>query len=91
MTPFEIDILFHYYTTPTEHRGVTENPPIGPSTMQWLVDEGLLAVRKERSQYGATYECTKRGECWINHVCNLPLPEWSMPATLPLDEREGAG
>lgn len=32
MTPFELDILIHYYSFQTEHPVVENNPPIWGST-----------------------------------------------------------
>lgn len=80
MTPFEIEILIHYYVSPTPHRVELENSPIWPETRAWFLAQGLLAARTESSRYGATYECTKRGEAWINYICQLPLPtqQWVM-------------
>ena len=81
MTPFELDILFHYYVSPIEHRVVIDNPPIWARTRQWFLDENLLQVRKQHSIHGATYEVTGRAMCLINHIMALPLPvnDWRMP------------
>jgi len=81
MSPLQIEILLHYHCFPSEHEIVHRNPPIWPETRMWFLAEGLLAERSPPSPYGATYECTERGRAWIEHVCNLPLPEqqWRMP------------
>ena len=77
MTPFELDILLHYYAQATEHPVVFENPPIWAETRNRLLDEGLLV--KAPSDYGATYKTGARANVLIEHIINLPLPEWKMP------------
>ena len=81
MTPFEIDILLHYYVSPDRHRVEIDNPPIWRETRQWFLDNDLLRHREPTIKSDASYEVTERGKAWIEHVCSLPLPvaTWVMP------------
>ncbi len=75
MTPFELDILLHYYACCDDHPVVLNNPPIWWETRQWMLDEGLLVVANAIS----SYKIGERGKVLIDHITNLPLPVWRMP------------
>jgi hypothetical protein len=79
MTPFSIEIVLHYYYSPEEHRG--SHAPIWGGTIQFLLDEGLLAKRAELSEYGASYEATEKGRAYVEALCAMPFPvqKWVMP------------
>ena len=78
--PLEIDILIHYYTTPTEYRE-GDDFPIRGETMQRLIELGLLTQRDKPSKYGATLEATEKCAALIEAWCNTPLPVqvWVIP------------
>ena len=79
MTPFELDILLHYYTRIGDHPVVAANPLIWPETREDFLREELLARTTEGS-YSA-YVITDRARAYIKAVLALPLPvkQWVMP------------
>lgn len=78
MTPFELDILLHYYACCDDHPVVRNNPPIWAETREMFLSLGLLSVCNEGS---ATYKQTERLVVFIEHICGIPLPvqKWVMP------------
>lgn len=80
MTPFEFDILLHYYVSSAPHRVELENPPIWPETRAWLLAEGLLELRSP-TESGGAYRATERAKAYIEHVLATPLPvsKWVIP------------
>jgi hypothetical protein len=79
MTPFELDILLHYYARADEHHAVVENPPIWRESRQWFIDSNLLKARTDLR--ANSYEVTERGKVYIEAILALPLPvaTWRMP------------
>ena len=75
MTPFELDILLHYYCRADDHPSMRNPPPIWAETIRDLYDaqlltgEGIVTIHK----------ITERGRVLIAHMLSLPLPEWKMP------------
>ena len=78
MTPFELDILLHYYCRGDDHRVVSENPPIWKETRQMFLDENLLRQRSH-TERDNSYAITERSKVLIEHILSLPLPKWTMP------------
>lgn len=78
MSPLMIDMLLHYYTTPTEYRDGDLSAPAVREAIEWFKDNGMLEVVMGKS---ATYGVTPKAVAWIEHVCSLPLPKqvWVMP------------
>ena len=81
MTPFELDILLHYYSCIDDHEVTRRNPPIWPSTMAALKECGLLAEREEPLSDQSLYYLTDRGHAYIEAVLEVPLPvqKWVLP------------
>lgn len=81
LTPYEIEIVLHYYYSPEEHPECAGNSPAWRSSVDMLLAEGVLQLRKEPSQYGATYESTERSRVYIEALKDVPLPvqKWVMP------------
>lgn len=79
MTPFELDILLHYYSSASEHEAVLNNVPIWPETREWFLRSGLL--EPHASDHGASYRTTEKARVFIEYIMSLPLPvqEWKMP------------
>lgn len=79
VTPFQIEILFHYYTWADDSPAVKLRPPILESTMQWFADQDLIMPS---SVSDPLYLITDRGRAWCEHVCGLRLPDqklvWAM-------------
>ena len=76
MTPFELDILLHYYSCGGEHEAVRDNVMIWPETRTWFLENGLLEAWDGDHQ---SYRTTARANCLIEHILALPLPVWTMP------------
>lgn len=78
MTPFELDILLHYYARADQHRVVRENPPIWERTKVDMIKEELL---KPSSFAAETFEIGERGKAYIEHILSIPLPvkQWVIP------------
>lgn len=80
MTPFELDILLHYYGCADDHPVVQRNPPIWPETRDAFLETELMefAVPGE----SATYRLTARGKAYIEYVLAVPLPvvKWVLTA-----------
>lgn len=82
MTPLIIEILLHYFYSPTEYRNGDLSAPAVRDGIVWLRDEAMLIrTRAERNEYGSTYEVTDRGRAHIENLKALPLPisKWVMP------------
>ena len=79
MTPFEIRVLLHYFTTPSEPP--EQNAPIFPATIQKFLEDGLIQRVQEVGPDGAKYETSNRGEAYCKALTELPLPvqKWVMP------------
>ena len=80
MTPFELDILLHYYGHADDHPVVNARPPIWEGTLEAFLSEGLLeGILK--TEHGATIRLTDRGRAYIDYVLAVPLPVrcWKLP------------
>jgi hypothetical protein len=78
MTPFEIDVLLHYYTRPTDHEVLQRNPPIWTETRTRFVADGLLEVSSNRC---TAFKITDRGRAYVEALQRVPLPiqKWVQP------------
>jgi hypothetical protein len=79
VTPFEIDILMHYYTTPGDHERSAY-----PGVVEALADlarQDLLEPLPQPTEYGANWRLTERGEVYCVALTRVPLPvkRWVMP------------
>ena len=83
MTPLEIDILLHYYTTPVDYRDGDFSAPAVRKAVDEFVADGLLRPTKQKSGGigPLSYETTERAQVFLQALCALPLPElrWVMP------------
>ena len=75
MTPYEFDILLHYYGHANDHPQMSNPPPIWRGTIDCFLDEQLLQKDGNRK----TYKLGERGKVLVEAALNLPLPEWKMP------------
>ena len=80
MTPYEIDILLHYYARCEDHGDVERKPPIWPSTLLYFLEQELLATANAEAQ--AHYAITDRGRAYVEALQRVPLPVqvWVMPS-----------
>lgn len=84
MTPFELDILLHYYGCADDHPVIERNPPIWPETRNAFISEKLLEAEPCVAPPGypqRTYRLTPRGRAYVKFVLAVPLPEqsWVLP------------
>jgi len=83
MTPYELDILLHYYYSPIDHEP-RPGDNIYKGTMISFVSLGLLdenkddPLEKRNNIDKVKYVKTERLQCFIDHICQLKLPEWTM-------------
>lgn len=88
MTPFQIDIMLHYYTRADDWRNGDHSAPICKETFDWFLDQGLLThanFHVERFEDGtikARWKLTDRGLAYVEAIKQVPLPEqaWVVPA-----------
>lgn len=61
LTISQIMILLHYYVMAKEHPDCEERKPSWRADIDGLFDHGLIAPRTSSTQFGSSYEVTKRG------------------------------
>jgi hypothetical protein len=93
MTPFEIDIMLHYYCHADDHPHLRNEPPIWRGTMQAFLDQGLLVFVPEQARdtnYPQTYRLTERGKAYCEQLQAVPLPVqiWVSPSDATVIGRE---
>lgn len=78
MTPYEIDVMLHYYTRVNDHECVATNPPIWRPTIDDFLGLGLLELKASSD---ATYAITDRGKAYCEHLCAVQVPvcKWVQP------------
>lgn len=87
MTPFQLDILFHYYCRAADWRNGDHSAPICKETFDWFLAEGLVKhanFHVERFEDGAVkarYALTERGMAYVGAIMRVPLPvrAWIVP------------
>ena len=77
MSPYEIEILLHYYACLDDHPQMYSPPPIWRDTINWFLQNQLLQDNGKADD--AAYKITERGNVLIRAMCALPLPVWTMP------------
>jgi hypothetical protein len=77
VTPYEINILLHYYSRAEDHPDISRNPPIWRPTMFSFAERGLICD----GTHGVSYGLTDRGRAYIEALQRIPLPQqvWVMP------------
>lgn len=81
MTPYEIDVLLHYYCRAVDHPDMERNPPVWKPTILQFVGEGLLAVATSK---GMCYSLTERGQAYVDALQRVPLPRSAWIVDWPL-------
>ena len=69
MTPNDIDVLLHCYTSPEPHP--RQDAPAVRESIQWFLTEGLIQPEKDRG----VYSTTDRGAAHVRQLCALPWPK----------------
>lgn len=72
MTPFELDVLLHYYGHADDHPHMFNPPPIWRETILRFIQEAVL--QENAVINGQLYSLTERGRCYIDYILALPLP-----------------
>jgi len=67
MSPFELEVILHYYYTSIEM--ATESRSLLASTIAKFIECELL------EQFDEGFNVTKRGKTYIEAILALPLPE----------------
>lgn len=78
MTPNDIEILLHYYTTPIQHERIHV---LGVAkAIASFIERGIIVIREE-NEFGNPYEVTEKGEKLVEMLCNTPDPvnKWMDP------------
>lgn len=73
MTPNDIDILLHYYTTINSHPRL-EAPAVRESIDGFLKDGILDHCNADPSQKHGLYYTTERGNALVALLCSTPYP-----------------
>lgn len=74
MTPYELNLLLHIYTSPAPHE--SHNLSLYNETLRDFVRLGVVIADKSTmhsNQY--VMNVTALGEAWIKTILNTPLPE----------------
>lgn len=84
MSPMQIKLILHAYACPFPYGG-QESAATVEHTYDELVALGLV----EESPMLSVWQVTPMGECFVNAVTNLPLPEqkWVMPSAPRSNEK----
>ena len=69
LTPFDVEILLHYYGSSTEHRNA--DSPAGISALSDFVQKGLIIKRANGTHYG-NMDALKP---YVDALCAIPLPK----------------
>lgn len=82
MSPFELQILLHYYGTKTDFRDGDLSASAAKSAIADFLEKDLLklnTVASTEGRIGAKYRIAARGRVFVEALCATPLPIWSMP------------
>lgn len=79
MTPNDIDVLLHYYTSPEPHEQV--NAPSVREAIASFVEREIFVCRPVVNAYGNSYEVTEKGRKLVVMLCATPDPvhKWLDP------------
>lgn len=81
MSPYEIGVLLHYYSSACDHDDIHKNPPIWRPTIEKFIADGLLES-PGHDHWHRTYRLTERGKFYVvEGLCAIPLPthKWEIP------------
>ena len=79
MTPYEIDILLHYYSRAEDHEDIHRKPPIWQPTLRRFLDDELLQPTANGAD--VIYAISERGTAYVEALQRIPLPVqiWVIP------------
>jgi hypothetical protein len=80
VTPLHIHLMLHFYAIAEPYIPAPRSSIASVKFTQQLINMGLISV-SETSENG--FRCTERGECYVEALKKLPLPEavteWRIP------------
>ena len=81
MTPLEIEILLHYFTSAIDHPDVFDPPPSQKEAFGRFVANGYLEDNSKCGQIGEgemVYSATEKLHVYCEALCRVPEPrqEW---------------
>ncbi len=93
MTPLQLEILLHYYTSPEDYPGVSGMRMNGSSeghggmkrggasALKRIQNHGLISATGTGSNVNPFYRITNKGICYVTALLNTPLPvqRWHIP------------
>lgn len=66
MSPLDIEIILHHYTTPAPFPRDTDHIRLRRGT---FIHEGILRLNAR-----GIFECTERGAAYVRFLCRVPFP-----------------
>lgn len=78
MTPLEIEIVLHYYSSAGDFRDGDFSAPAVREAITWMQNEDILQADAPGTR---AYELAPRGRAFVDALMALPLPTqmWVMP------------
>ena len=73
MSPSDIEVLLHYYVSPSPHPRV-EAPAVAKAVVRFVHDD-IFCVTGETECIGSGFRVTDRGEAFISMLLGTPYPE----------------
>jgi hypothetical protein len=80
LTPYEISIVMNYVCTGNEWKRM--DAPAFPSTIQGLIELGLIEKTPEFMECNTIYHATEKAQAYVHEgLCNVPMPsiKWVFP------------
>jgi len=80
VTPYEIEIILHYFCFGSkDHPDISRNPPVWRPTIDGLCSSGILACVEGLTD--VAYRITEKGAAYVEHVCAVQVPvcKWVQP------------
>ncbi len=86
MSPVQIKILLHYYSSPEDYPTVGINADFLAETIGNFVNESMLERVTDGIFGGAEHRLAPRGHAYVGGLLALPLPHlqtvWAFPPTV---------
>lgn len=81
MTPLQIQILLHYYCSPTDFRDGDFTAPAVHEAIEDFEESGFLRLSDPSDQLGSILVSTDKNAAFINALCSIPEPiqKWVIP------------
>jgi hypothetical protein len=80
MSPYEIEVMLHYYSLTSDYPDIVDNPPVWRPTIEAFIEQGMLRERANDPR-DCCYFITDRGRAYVEHLCEVQLPicKWVQP------------